>query len=61
MRFLIPPIGGRQKINDSLLLILFVVSLWLSAFSESMPEMAGAGEDHGDAVLVGGGDDFFVA
>lgn len=60
MRFLIPPIGGRQKINDSLLMF-FVVSLWLSAFSESMPEMAGAGEDHGDAVLVGGGDDFFVA
>src|SRR5699024_3848772 len=27
----------------------------------SMPEVADAGEDHGDAVLVGGGDDFAVA
>ena len=27
----------------------------------SVPEMPGAGEDHGDAVLVGGGDDFVVA
>lgn len=27
----------------------------------SMPEMAVAGEDHGDAGGVGGGDDFFIA
>jgi hypothetical protein len=27
----------------------------------SMPEMPGAGEDHGHAALIGGSDDFFVA
>jgi len=39
---------------------LFAESALFSEGGPSMPEMAHAGEDHGDAGGIGGGDDFLV-
>ena len=60
-------VGWMLIVDQTTLCPQVAMNGWLPACSgrsgrpSSMPEMAHTGEDHGYAVLVRGGDDFFVA